>query len=291
MEKYIVLQTIGKGSFGTVTLVKRKADGKVLVWKELDYGKMSEREKNHVVTEVNLLRELRHPFIVKYCDRIIDKQTTKLYIVMEYCPGGDLAKLIKKHRAERSYIKEKYIWKFISQLVLALEECHTHKNSSGITTPILHRDIKPANIFIDTTGDVKLGDFGLARELSSESKFAETYVGTPYYMSPELISQLKYNKSCDIWALGCLAYELAALRPPFEATNHLSLALKISEGRFPRIPSRYSDALQQFIQGALQVNVSSFSTVLTQVITISQVIVGFDFSLCCSKHVGQRLTN
>lgn len=259
MDRYTRLQTIGKGSFGTVTLVRRKADGKALVWKELDYGKMTEREKKHVVTEVNLLRELRHPYIVKYCDRIIDKQTTKLYIVMEYCPGGDLAKLIKKHRAERSYIKEKYIWKFISQLVLALEECHTHKDPSGRTKPILHRDIKPANIFIDTSGDVKLGDFGLARELSSESKFAETYVGTPYYMSPELISQLKYNKTCDIWALGCLAYELAALRPPFEASNHLSLALKISEGRFPRIPSRYSDQLQNFIKSALQVNVRCVS--------------------------------
>jgi serine/threonine protein kinase len=256
MDRYTQLKTIGKGSFGTVTLVRRNADSKVLVWKELDYGRMTEREKKHVVTEVNLLRELRHPYIVKYCDRIIDKQTTKLYIVMEYCPGGDLGKLIKKHRTENSYMKEKYIWKFVSQLVLALEECHMHKDSTGNTKPILHRDIKPANIFIDTSGDVKLGDFGLARELSSESKFAETYVGTPYYMSPELISQLKYNKTCDIWAVGCLAYELAALRPPFEASNHLSLALKISEGQFPRIPSRYSDALQQFIQSALQVNVS-----------------------------------
>ena len=95
MDRYIKLQTIGKGSFGTVALVRRKSDNRVLVWKELDYGKMTEREKRHVVTEVNLLRELRHPFIVKYCDRIIDKQTTKLYIVMEYCRGGDLGKLPK----------------------------------------------------------------------------------------------------------------------------------------------------------------------------------------------------
>lgn len=100
--------------------------------------------------------------------------------------------------------------------------------------------------------DVKLGDFGLAKELDSESKFAQTHVGTPYYMSPELINQQRYNEMSDIWAVGCLVYELAALRPPFDAPNQLTLALKINKGSFARIPMRYSDSLQCMIQKMLR---------------------------------------
>ena len=91
MDKYEVIAEIGKGSFGRVYKVLRKADGRQLVWKELNYGKMQEKEKQMLVTEVNILRDLRHPNIVRYYDRIIDKDTAKLYIVMEYCAGGDLA--------------------------------------------------------------------------------------------------------------------------------------------------------------------------------------------------------
>lgn len=82
---------------------------------------------------------------------------------------------------------------------------------------ILHRDLKPGNIFLDTNSNVKIGDFGLARVMNGESQFAYTHVGTPYYMSPEQINDTKYNEQSDIWSLGCIIYELAALRPPFQA--------------------------------------------------------------------------
>lgn len=91
MEKYEVEKEIGKGSFGKVFKIRRIADGRSLVWKELNYGKMSEKEKQMLVSEVNILRELRHPNITRYYDRIIDKESAKLLIVMEYCAGGDLA--------------------------------------------------------------------------------------------------------------------------------------------------------------------------------------------------------
>ena len=78
------------GSFGKVCKIRRKSDGKVLVWKELSYGKMSDKEKSQLVSEVNILKELSHPHIVQYYDRIIDKANAKIYIVMEYCEGGDL---------------------------------------------------------------------------------------------------------------------------------------------------------------------------------------------------------
>ena len=106
LDKYEKICDIGKGSFGIVTKVKRKADGRILVWKELNYGKMSEKEKQMIVSEVNILRELRHPNIVKYYDRIIDREKAKIFIIMEYCEGGDIATLIKNSKKEKSYIIE-----------------------------------------------------------------------------------------------------------------------------------------------------------------------------------------
>lgn len=96
MENYEKIQEIGKGSFGSVSKIKRKSDGRILVWKELNYGKMSEKEKQQLVSEVNILRELRHPNIVRYYDRIIDKERSRIYIIMEYCEQGDMAALIKR---------------------------------------------------------------------------------------------------------------------------------------------------------------------------------------------------
>lgn len=102
LEKYEKINDIGKGSFGIVSKIRRKADGRTLVWKELNYGKMSEKEKQMIVSEVNILRELRHPNIVKYYDRIIDREQAKIYIIMEYCEGGDIATLIKNSKKDKS---------------------------------------------------------------------------------------------------------------------------------------------------------------------------------------------
>lgn len=208
--------------------VRRIADGKILVWKELDYGKMTEKEKQQLVSEVNILRELKHPNITRYYDRVIDKEQARLYIVMEYCAGGDLAALIKRQRAllreartkgqepsSSIYIPEDMGWKLLAQLTLALLECHNRKEGNKI----LHRDLKPGNVFLDADDNVKLGDFGLSRIMGDHSVFAQTHVGTPYYMSPEQIQEQRYNEKSDIWSAGCVIYEALTLRAPFEATN------------------------------------------------------------------------
>jgi NIMA (never in mitosis gene a)-related kinase len=101
LEDYSVIGTIGSGSYGTCKRVRRKADGKILVWKELNYGDMTEDEKQMLVSEVNLLRELKHEHIVRYYDRIIDRRRSVLYLVMEYCEGGDLSTVIAKCRRDR----------------------------------------------------------------------------------------------------------------------------------------------------------------------------------------------
>ncbi|NWS32867.1 NEK2 kinase, partial [Polioptila caerulea] len=251
-DDYEVLLTIGAGSYGKCRKVRRKADGKILVWKELDYGSMTESEKQMLVSEVNLLRELRHPNIVRYYDRIIDRSSTTLYIVMEYCDGGDLASLIAKCAKERHvkhFLDESFILRVLTQLTLALKECH-RRSDGGVT---VHRDLKPANVFLDGKQNVKLGDFGLARILHHDTSFATTFVGTPYYMSPEQMNYMSYNEKSDIWSLGCLMYELCALSPPFTAYNQKELVEKIREGRFRRIPYRYSDELNDLLREMLNV--------------------------------------
>lgn len=249
MENYEVISQIGKGSFGVVSKIRRKSDNKILVWKELNYGNMSEREKHQLVSEVNILKQLHHPNIVQYYDRIIDKKETKIYIIMEYCEGGDIGTLLKASKKDKDFIAEDVIWKIFTQIILALNECHNCK-----TGKILHRDLKPANIFLDANKNIKLGDFGLARILNEDSVFAQTHVGTPYYMSPEQIKESKYNEKSDIWSAGCLLYEMAALKPPFQATSHLSLAVKIKSGKFDRLPIRYSEDIQMVIRSMIEVN-------------------------------------
>lgn len=163
---------------------------------------------------MNILRELRNPFIVRYYDRIVDKKTTRLYIVMEHCAGGDLGKIIKKCKRDRCIVycncivgkriscrvnlDEGLIWKIFSQIVVALKVCH-RRMENGECRPILHRDLKPANIMLDQNENLKIGDFGLAKELSSGSRLAKTNVGTPFYMSPELINGKQYDERSDIW--------------------------------------------------------------------------------------------
>lgn len=252
-EHYEVLEPLGTGSFGTVSRIRRKADQKVLVWKEINFGGMSEKEKTQLVAEVNILRELRNPFVVRYHDRIVDKPRTRLYIIMEHCSGGDLGRTIKKARTNRAHIDEGFIWKIFAQVVLALKECH-RRVEGGECKPILHRDLKPANILLDADQNIKMADFGLAKELSSQSKLAQTNVGTPFYMAPEIINEKDYDEKSDIWSVGCLLYELAALKPPFDATNAVSLANKINLGKFARIPAKYSDALVDAIRLMLQVD-------------------------------------
>ncbi|KAJ4458881.1 putative Serine/threonine-protein kinase Nek2 [Paratrimastix pyriformis] len=228
--------------------MRRKADGKVFACKQINYGRMSDKEKCLLVNEVNILRELRHPNIVRYYDRIIDKSNAKIYIFMEFCDGGDLGAIIKKCIDEHTQIDEEIIWRILSQMLLALAECHRHRPNA-----ILHRDIKPRNIFLNQQKIAKLGDFGLARILHDNS-MAFTFCGSPYYMSPEQTSDAPYNEKTDIWSLGCVIYELAALRPPFQATTQQALARKIRDDAAPPLPPRYSRELYEVICHMLEKN-------------------------------------
>ncbi|KAJ3396971.1 hypothetical protein HDU92_001262 [Lobulomyces angularis] len=219
---------------------------------------MTEKEKRQLVAEVNILRELNHQNIVKYFERFVDKDKTIIHIIMEYCEGGDLANIIKRCKKEKKFIPEAVIWSFLSQLVLALNECHNGGSGTSSMSkphpPILHRDIKPENVFLDKDQNVKLGDFGLSKIIESENEFAQTYVGTPFYMSPELINESCYNAKSDIWALGCLIFELCTLEPPFQSKTQLGLSAKIRQGKVENLPHQYSPELNRIIKSMLTVS-------------------------------------
>ncbi|KAF9118290.1 G2-specific serine/threonine protein kinase [Mortierella sp. 14UC] len=260
MDGYESLESIGSGSFGLIRKVRRKADGVILARKEIDYRKMSTKEKEQLVAEVNILKDLKHPNIVQFLERVIDREHCFIYILMEYCEGGDLASVIKRHKEKQTMVPEGFVWNIMVQLIMALHECHhgtiTNEETHQVTLrPILHRDLKPDNVFLDGKYNVKLGDFGLSRSLTNPQKaFAQTYVGTPFYMSPELIGEFTYDAKSDIWSLGCVIYELCALEPPFLADTQAQLSARIKEGRVKSLPSQYTQELDQVVKWMLQVN-------------------------------------
>lgn len=249
LSDYEVLSVIGTGKFGTCYKVQNKLTNKIFVWKSIDYTDMDEDRRQQLLSEIKILKQLSHPNIVKYFNHIINKASHTLYIIMECCEGGDLAQLIRKCTNSDCHFEESFIWRVLYQLSKALQGCHSFKSTSSI----LHRDIKPANVFLDLHGNIKLGDFGLARILKGTNKFAQSMVGTPYYMSPEILKGDKYNRKSDIWALGCLIYELCALLPPFSGNHMASLTRNITDGKFNRIPTYYSTDLQKIISFMLSV--------------------------------------
>ncbi|KZF20865.1 kinase-like protein [Xylona heveae TC161] len=272
-DQYEILEKIGHGSFGIIRKVKRKTDGYVLCRKEISYTRMSQKEREQLHAEFSILSSLRHPNIVAYYHREHLKSSQDLHLYMEYCGNGDLGRVIKTLKANNQFAEEPFVWSIFTQLVTALYRCHygidppeVAKNVLGPSSSkptalkskagqimILHRDLKPENVFLGENNSVKLGDFGLSKILASHD-FASTYVGTPFYMSPEICAAERYTLHSDLWSLGCIIYELCAREPPFNAKTHFDLVQKIKIGKIESLPPIYSKELQSVIRDCLQVN-------------------------------------
>ncbi|MEQ2274826.1 Serine/threonine-protein kinase Nek9 [Xenotaenia resolanae] len=217
---YIPIRILGKGAFGEATLYRRTEDNSLVVWKEVELNSLSEKTRRDVMNEISILSMLEHNNIIAYFNHFMDKNT--LLIEMEYCNGGNLNDKIIQQRG-KLFSEEIVIW-YLYQIASAVAYIH----KAGV----IHRDIKTLNIFLTKTNLMKLGDYGLAKKLDSEFSMAETCVGTPYYMSPELCQGSKYNFKSDIWAMGCVLFEVLTLRKTFDATNPLNLCVKIVQGNF-----------------------------------------------------------
>ncbi|XP_040311298.1 serine/threonine-protein kinase Nek8 isoform X4 [Herpailurus yagouaroundi] len=244
MEKYERIRVVGRGAFGIVHLCLRKADQKLVIIKQIPVEQMTKEERQAAQNECQVLKLLNHPNVIEYYENFLEDKA--LMIAMEYAPGGTLAEFIQKRC--NSLLEEETILHFFVQILLALHHVHTHL--------ILHRDLKTQNILLDKHRMVvKIGDFGISKILSSKSK-AYTVVGTPCYISPELCEGKPYNQKSDIWALGCVLYELASLKRAFEAANLPALVLKIMSGTFAPISDRYSPELRQLVLSLLSLEPS-----------------------------------
>jgi NIMA (never in mitosis gene a)-related kinase len=240
------VKEIGSGSFGTVLLVKRKTDGEIYAMKRVKVSKMSIKDRENALNEVRMLASLRHTNVIDYKEAFYDEESTTLNIVMEHADEGDLANKIKNHKTSKKYIPEADIWSYLIQLIHGLKSLHTKK--------IMHRDLKSANIFLTKNGVVKIGDLNVSKLVKLQ--FLYTQTGTPYYASPEVWSEKPYDFKSDIWSLGCIIYEMTALKPPFRAQSMEALYKSIMRGVYEPIPNIYSKELRDIIATILQIDPS-----------------------------------
>lgn len=250
-EDFTKLAELGAGSFGCVFKVKRKEDKGVYVMKKIETASLGDRERKAAINEVRLMGRFDTPYVVHYYDSFFDEKRENLHIIMEYCGGGDLEQHIK---ASEGPLPEDDIWRHFIHTSMGL--CEIHKQR------VLHRDIKCMNIFL--TGDKKhskLGDLGVAKKLGENTSFAKTLVGTPYYLSPELVNNKPYNEKSDVWALGCVLYQLCTKKHPFEAFNQAALMVMIIKAKFEPVTG-YSDEVTRIVNLLIQRNPEARPTVL-----------------------------
>ena len=234
---YDVIKTLGEGGYGQALLVRRHSDRKLFVMKQVKMTTLSRREKQEALKEATILSVLKSPYIVSFVESF--EERGNLYIVMEYADGGDLDIKIKKQKSKHKYFTEDVILNDFIQIALAIKFLHDRK--------VLHRDIKGQNVFLMSDGSIKLGDFGIAKVLQNTMQLAQSQIGTPYYLSPEICENKKYNSKTDIWSLGCLLYEMCTFSHPFDGRDMRSLMSRIKNSQPLPLPRLFSDNLRNLI--------------------------------------------
>ncbi|KAM9317639.1 LOW QUALITY PROTEIN: serine/threonine-protein kinase Nek3 [Pholidichthys leucotaenia] len=253
MEKYSVVKVIGEGSFGRAVLVQCKSSHQKYVVKEIQLPKNQSKLENSR-REAILLSRMHHPNIVAFREAF--EADDLLCIVMEYCSGGDLLRRIQQQKNAHFCVDN--VLKWFAQMCAGAKHIHDQR--------VLHRDLKSKNIFLTDNGTIKLGDFGSACILNSSNAFARTYVGTPYYVAPEIWDNKPYNNKSDVWSLGCVLYELCTLKHPFQASSRKKLILKVWRGSYPPLPNHLPYELQYLVKQMFKTNPRdrpSLHTILT----------------------------
>ena len=236
-KNYIIEKELGKGTYGIVYKARSKNDKNIYVIKQISLTGLTKDQKNEVKQESEILKKIKSKYVVKYYDSF--EEEDKLNIVMEYCECGDLSEFIDSQEKTKVLLKEDEIWKFFIKITLGLADIHKLK--------ILHRDLKSLNIFLKQGKDVRVGDLGVAKVLN-QTFFAKTFIGTPYYLSPEICEDKPYNDKSDVWALGCILYELCTYHHPFTAKSQGGLILKILNENPKPINDYYSKELKHLIK-------------------------------------------
>ena len=255
-DDFEVLQLLGEGAYGKVLKVSSLINHKIYAMKILDLGDnkdssiSKEIKEKYFLSEVELLKKLKHPNIVKYYKSF--REDDNLYIIMEYFDNGDLDDYINVLGKGNNQNKKEEIWNIFYQSISGLNYLH----SKGV----VHRDIKPCNIFMTKNKIIKIGDFGVSAlfknvDIEKIKKLTNTYVGTYEYMAPEIIKrEKKYNEKVDIFSMGCVFYEICCLKTyqkkdTYIEDNHVKLRLIKNE-----IPKNYDTDMMEIIKLMLEEN-------------------------------------
>ena len=241
---YEIKQQIGTGSYGVVYKVQK--NNKVYVLKQIPINPNSTISQiDSVKNEAKILSSLKSKYVVEYYDSF--EENNCLNIIMEYCEGGDLGTYISNYQKMNSNtsLNEDFIWKVFIQICFGLYDIHKQN--------ILHRDLKSLNIFLTKEFQVKIGDLGVARVLQN-TQYASTFIGTPLYLSPEICEEKPYNEKSDVWALGCILYEMASFKHPFNAKNQAALFLKILNGKYEPLSTKIPIDIKKMIERLLEKN-------------------------------------
>jgi NIMA (never in mitosis gene a)-related kinase len=218
-KKYKIIEEIGKGKGGFGKVYKVEKEKKLYAIKKICLNEKSKEEIDKIQNEANILSNINNEHIIKFHDSYQDKDA--FYILMEYCDGKDLRDLINEYKEQKKQINENLIFNMVLDICLGIKEIHKHN--------IIHRDLKPENLFRLNDNTIKIGDFGVSKQLESNKKSASTQVGTENYAAPEIYTEKKYTNKVDIWALGCIIYELLTLKYCFENAYDMCIKLNNNE--------------------------------------------------------------
>lgn len=236
LEDFVLLKTVGKGSFGKVVQVRKISDGKVYAMKILKKEMVVKRKQyDHTLSERRILESINHPFIVSL--RYAFQSELKLYMVFEFFNGGELYHYL----SEGGRFTEERARFYCAEIILGLDYLHQRG--------IVYRDLKPENLILDSEGHIKITDFGLSKE-NVDGDSITSICGTPEYLAPEILRKLPYGAAVDWWSLGTVLYEMIVGLPPFFDKNRQMMYKKILEADL-EAPHFMSDAALDLCQRLL----------------------------------------